>query len=151
MDIHQLLQALLATAIEGGLKLASTHIEVIISNQIRDAYDILKKPKWFELNPEYEILSLNRALTCNPSITVSMSYQKISKLLYNPLTFKKNGTSFMDLFFMEKPQYAIHGLDLDQEEKFVPKPGELFEPMIYFEDPDKVTVAASLDDMDTDE
>lgn len=151
MDIHQLLQALLATAIEGGLKLASTHLEVIVSNQIRDAEDILKKPKWFQLNPDYEILSLNRALTCNPSVTISMSYQKVSKLLYNPLTFKKNGTSFMDLFFMERPQYAINGIDLDHEEEFVPKPGELFEPMVYFEDPNKVTAAVSADDMDTDE
>ena len=112
---------------------------------------ILKKPKWFQLNPDYEILSLNRALTCNPSVTISMSYQKVSKLLYNPLTFKKNGTSFMDLFFMERPQYAINGIDLDHEEEFVPKPGELFEPMVYFEDPNKVTAAVSADDMDTDE
>ena len=150
MDIHQLVQALLATVIEGGLKIASTHLEIIVSNQIRDAEDILKRPKWYLYNPDYEILSLNRALTCNPSITVSMSYQKVSKLLYNPLTFKKNGTSFMDLFFMEKPQYAINGMDMDAEEEFTPKPGEFFEPMVYFEDPDKVTAMAYNDTDDED-
>ena len=139
MDIHQLLQALIDTIIEGGLNVASTHIELIMSNQIRDAHDILQRPKWFLYDPDYEILSLNRALTCNPSITVSLSYQKVSKLLYNPLTFKKRGVSFMDLFFMEKPQYAIHGIDQPNEEEFKPEPGEFYEPMIFFENPNKIT------------
>ena len=139
MDIHQLLQALIDTVIEGGLNIASTHLEVIMSNQIRDAHDILERPKWFLYDPDYEILSLNRALTCNPSVTISMSYQKVSKLLYNPLTYRKRGSSFMDLFFMEKPQYAIRGIEEPKEEEFKPTPGELYEPMIFFEDPNKVT------------
>lgn len=146
MNIHQLLQALIDTVIEGGLKIASTHLEVIMSNQCRDAINILEKPKWYNHNPDYEILSLNRALTCNPSITISMSYQKVGKLLYNPLTFKKNGTSFMDLFFMERPQYAIKGIEEPKNEEFVPKPGELFEPMIFAEDPNKVTKYAEDED-----
>lgn len=151
MNIHQLLQALIETVIEGGLGIVSTHLEVILSNQCRDAENILEKPKWYLRNPDYEILSLSRSLTCNPSITVSMSYQKVSKLLYNPLTFKKNGASFMDLFFMEKPQYAIKGIE-ETEEEFVPKPGEFYEPMIFMEDPNKITVApAETIDDDTDE
>lgn len=151
MDIHQLLQALLETANDGGLGISSTHIEVIVSNQLRDPEDVLKKPKWFLYDPDYEILSLNRALTCNPSITVSMSYQKVGKLLYNPLTFKKNGSSFMDLFFMEKPQYAIQGIEPPKEEEFKPNPGEFYEPMIFFEDPNKVTASASIPDDCDDE
>ena len=149
LDIHQLLQALLDTVNEGGIKIASTHIELIVSNQIRDAEDKLKKPKWYEKNPAYEIYSLNKALTENPSITISMSYQKVSKLLYNPLSFKKTASSFMDLFFMEQPQYAIAGVDREEEE-FVIKPGELIDPMIIHEDPNKITVAPSesIDDED---
>ena len=139
LNIHQLLQALIDTVIEGGLNIASTHLEIIVSNQVRDASDILKKPKWFLYDPDYEILSLNRALTCNPSVTVSMSYQKVSKLLYNPLTYRKRGSSFMDLFFMERPQYAIHGIDEPKDEEFKAAPGEIYEPMIFFEDPNKVT------------
>lgn len=141
MDIHQLLQALIDTVIEGGLNIASTHLEVIMSNQIRDANDILEKPKWFLYDPDYDILSLNRALTCNPSVTISMSYQKVSKLLYNPLTFRKNGSSFMDLFFMEKPQYSIMGIDPPEEEEFKPKPGELYEPMIPIGNPNSITAS----------
>ena len=139
LDIHQLLQAVIDTVIEGGLNIASTHLEIIISNQIRDAHDILKKPKWFMYDPDYEILSLNRSLTDNPSVTISMSYQKVDKLLYNPLTFRKRGASFMDLFFMERPQFAINGLEEPKDEEFKPTPGEYYEPMIFFEDPDKIT------------
>lgn len=139
LNIHQLLQALIDTVIEGGLNIASTHLEIIVSNQVRDANDILERPKWFLYDPDYEILSLNRALTCNPSVTVSMSYQKVSKLLYNPLTYRKRGASFMDLFFMERPQYAIHGIDEPKDDEFRPAPGEFYEPMIFFEDPNKVT------------
>ena len=115
-------------------------LEIIISNQVRDANDILKKPKWFMYNPDYEILSLNKSLTDNPSVTISMSYQKVDKLLYNPLTFKKRGASFMDLFFMERPQYAINGLiDPSEDEIKEKKKGDLIEPMVFINDPDKVT------------
>lgn len=147
--IHTLLQALIDTAIEGGLNIASTHLEVILSNQIRDKENILERARWFEINPEYEILPLNKALTNNPSVTISMSYQKVSRLLYNPLTYKKNGSSFMDLFFMEKPQYAIRGIDYNPEEdpnRY--KHGEYCDPMIFFEDPDKITVQANKDGVD---
>lgn len=148
-NIHQLLQALIDTTIEGGLNIASTHLEVIVSNQVRDANNILERAKWYEVNPEYEILSLNRSLTCNPSVTISMSYQKVSRLLYNPLTFKKNGSSFMDLFFMEKPQYAINGEEYNPEEdlsKF--KHGDLIDPITFFSDPDKVTLQVGNDSDD---
>lgn len=143
MDIHQLLQSLIDTVIEGGLNVASTHLEVILSNQVRDPDNILEKPKWYNINPGYEILSLNRALTTNPAVSISMSYQKVSKQLYSPLTFKKKGSSFMDLFFMEKPQYAINGMEPPKEEKFIPEPGEMYEPIIFIDDPDKVTVSKS--------
>ena len=138
-DIHNLLQALIDTVIEGGLNIASTHLEVIMSNQIRDKDNILERARWYEYNPSYEILSLNKALTCNPSVTISMSYQKVSRLLYNPLTFKKHGSSFMDLFFMEKPQYAIHGIENDPNKSDNKKNGTLIEPMIFIDNPDSVT------------
>ena len=150
MDIHQLLQALVDTVIEGKLDIASTHLEIIVANQVRDADDILEKAKWYNQNPRYEILTLNKALTCNPSVTISMSYQKVGQLLYNPLTFKKHGSSFMDLFFMEQPQYAIQGIDPPGSVKFEPKPGEVFSPFNIIENPDKVTVAAT-EDIDIDE
>ena len=41
-----------------------------------------------------------------------------------------------------QPQYAIHGVE-KVEKEFEPKPGELFDPMIMLENPDKITVAPS--------
>ena len=148
MTIHQLLQAVIDTVIEGGLKIASTHLEVVIGNQCRDNENILERPKWYLHNPGYEILSLNRSLTCNPSVTISLSYQKVSKVLYNPLTFKKNGSSFMDLFFMEQPQYAIKGMDVPNVKPFKRVKGEIYEPMIFTEDPNKVTLGDQNEDID---
>ena len=40
----------------------------------------------------------------NPSIAVTLSYQRTSQALYNPSTFKKTKPSVLDLFFMEQPQ-----------------------------------------------
>ena len=103
-DRHSLLQALLETMKEGGIDVTSVHAEIILSNQIFDAEDILEKPTWNEYDPKYQIQTLDRALKNNPSIIVSLSYQDISSTLYNPLTYKRNGISFMDLFFMESPK-----------------------------------------------
>ena len=151
MDLNQLLQSLIDTVIEGGLSVASTHLEVILSNQVRDPDNILEKPKWFLLNPGYEILSLNRALTLNPAVTVSLSYQKVGKSLYSPITFKKKGSSFMDLFFMEKPQYAINGTEPPKDDEYIPTPGELYEPITFIDDPDRVTVSAQTSSDDEDD
>lgn len=152
MDIHQLTQMIIQTVIEGGLNISATHLEVIISNQCRDAEDILRKPRWFEHDPGYQILSLNKALTCNPSVTVSMSYQKVSKLLYNPLTYAKNGTSFMDLFFMEQPQYAIKGIDPpDTIDANWPTVGDLEVPVVFGEDPNGITISKNSKELDDDE
>lgn len=148
-NIHELLQNIIGAVIDGGLNIASTHLEVIISNQCRDADNILERPKWYMYHPDYQILTLDQALTSNPSVTVSLSYQKVKRMLYNPLTFKKNGASFMDLFFMEQPQYAIYGIDKKEEPK-PHKPGEIMSPMTFFEDPNKAT-APKYEDEDTDD
>ena len=42
---------------------------------------------------------------------------------------------------MEQPQYAIQGMDIPEDEVFVPTPGELYDPLIPIGDPNKVTAA----------
>ena len=76
--------------------------------------DVLSMPQWEYNNEPYQILTLNEALTDNPSITVSLSYQKITRALFDPLSFRKRGTSFLDLFFMEKPQTYLSGVEIVQ-------------------------------------
>lgn len=148
-SISDLYQDLIDTTVEGGLNIAATHLEVILSNQIRDPEDIFDKPHWWEYNPPYNIITLNEALTNNPSVVVSMSYQKIKRMFYNPLTFKKKGASFMDLFFMETPQRVIYDVPEDAEVKR--KPGEFVDPIVPIEDVNKITAPVVEEDLDEDD
>lgn len=146
LSLDELVQNLLDTNVKGGLNVSSVHIELILMNQIRSATDILGKPDWNSDHPEYQILSLNGALTNNPSITISFQYQKIYKMLSNPLTYQKTAPSFMDLFSMEYPQYAIRGLELPTRDEIAVHKGwepgaNLQDPMYWFEsDPNGATV-----------
>lgn len=103
---HSLLQKLIETLIEGKMYVMGVHIATILSNQIFDTDNVLLKPDWSIPNQEYQIFTLNQSLNCRP-ITISLSYEKIDRMLYNPLTFNKRGPSFMDLFFQVKPQDMI--------------------------------------------
>lgn len=108
MDRHQLLQSFIDTIIEGGLDIDAVHLEIILSNQIRNIDDVLELPDWSNIDEPYSVLTLDRSLTENPSVTKTLMYQKLSRTLYNPLTFRKNKPSFMDLFFMDKPQEYLN-------------------------------------------
>lgn len=107
LNRHQWLQCVLDRIIESGLNVDSVHLEVILMNQLRNIDNILDTPKWEYPNEECTMLTLKQALGNHPSVTIGLSYQNIKKMFYNPLTFKKNKPSFMDLFFMEKPQLYL--------------------------------------------
>lgn len=94
-------------SIDGGLHLDSIHLELILSNQIVNPNDILTRPNWNIPEVSYRLLTLNEALTNNPSVIISLLYKDLNKVLYNPLTFAKHGPSFFDLFYMEQPQKYI--------------------------------------------
>ena len=143
--IHELLQELMDTNIEGNMGISAVHYETILMNQIRSADDVLERPNWNHPNPSYRILTLDEALMKNPSITISLSYQKITKSLYTPLTFKKSGASFMDLFFMKKPQLVIRDIT-EEEAQPAREPGVMYEPISIVDDIDKFTA----DDLESD-
>ena len=92
------------TTIEGGLSIDAVHLEVILSHQCKREDSNLLEPEWELENAPYRMISLNEALKDNPSITVSLMYKDINKLLYYPLSFKKTAPSVLDLFYMTKPQ-----------------------------------------------
>ena len=115
-DRNSLLQSLLEALIECGLDISSVHAEVILSNQMRSVEDILLIPQWQHPNEECKLLTLKQSLNTHPSVSVSVSYEKISKMLYNPLTFRKRKASIMDLFFMDKPQnYLTKDVELNKD------------------------------------
>jgi hypothetical protein len=130
----KLLEKLLETVIKGGIDCASVHLEVILSNQIKDPTDRLKEVNWLVPDAKYEILTLNEALTDNQSIINSLVYQKLAKTLYTPMTFKKKGASIFDPFFMHKPKKFLNANHEVWDEQNQPKirPGEC--PVMFVKD-----------------
>lgn len=119
--IEEVLEDLLDTTIEGRVNVDAVHLEVILSNQIRSIKDILDMPNWDIPNEQYQLIGLTKALTDNPSVTISLLYEKISKALYYPLNFKKKKSSSTDLFFMTQP----HMLE-NIPDKYPKQPSKLF-------------------------
>ena len=109
---HELLQFMLQEINNGNLNIMSVHCETILANQIRDTEDILERPDWTVRDKTYQNLTLKQALTNNPSLTITLAFEKLGNTLYSPQTFKKRRASFMDLFFMEKPQLYLRGEEI---------------------------------------
>lgn len=97
-------QELVETVIDGGLNLDAIHLEMILSHQCVSTESNLLDPQWQYANEEHVMISLNERLRDNPSVTISLMYKDIGKLLFYPLTFMKSKASVMDLFYMTKPQ-----------------------------------------------
>ena len=104
MDKDQIVQNLVDLIIDGNLTIDAIHLEVILSNQCVNPDDLIHKPNWNDPNAKSKMITLNQALTNNPSVIISLLYKDLHKVLYNPLTFTKNAPSFFDLFFCEQPQ-----------------------------------------------
>ena len=107
MTKDRILQEFVTAVLNGGLNVDAIHLEVILSNQIREGLDedkILSTPHWEFDKADYALVNLDTALKNHPSITTTLEYQKVSKTLYSPLSYKKSAPSQMDLFFMNKPQ-----------------------------------------------
>lgn len=141
--ISGLLQEILDTNVEGNMNVSAIHYSVILMNQIRSTEDILDTPDWNSDNPHYQILTLNEALNSNPSVLISLSYQKIAKLMYTPLTYRKHKASFIDLFFMEKPQRLLRDLPDDNVGVNDIVAGEIYEPIVLLDPPDAITSSAA--------
>lgn len=119
--IHQAVEEVIDTIIEGKINVDAVHVEVLLANQCRSADEILEMPNWDIPNEPYRLLGLNKALTDHPSITISLEFEKQSKALYYPLNYKKKQANAMDLFFMTQPQDLLSVEDKDPN-----KPKRLF-------------------------
>ena len=124
-DRNSVMQHMLDLIIEGRLHIMSIHMEMILMNQIRSVSNILEKPDWDCPNEDYNLLTLDQALTDNPSITISLLYQNLTRVLFNPVSFKKTAPNPMDLFFVKQPQNFLSDTSnivetKDKEELFCP-------------------------------
>ena len=134
---EQFLENLIDIVIEGGIKIDAVHLELIISNQIRkfikEKEDILDLPDWGKPNEKYSLITLNKALTNNPSVTVSLQYQYIKKLLVDPLSYKKSKPSSVDLIFQEQPQIYAN-MRPENKDHIKSDKEEIFEPIKFVTD-----------------
>lgn len=108
MTKDKLVNTFINTIIISNLSVQAVHLEVIVMNQIRALENVLEKPNWLIPGAEYQILTMKQALEKNPSVIISLLNEKLEKMFYMPLTFKKTAPSFVDLFFMEQPQAYIN-------------------------------------------
>lgn len=124
-DKNSILQQFIMTLQDCNLNVHSSHIEVLLMNQIRRGDDILETPEWqYQNQKNYKIITLKKALSNNPSITVSLMYQEIKRMLINPITYQKKAPSITDLFFMTQPQEYLSS-------KYVEGKENIIHPLIY--------------------
>lgn len=132
MTKDRILQEFVVAVLNGGLNVDAIHLEILLSNQIRLGLtdeEILERPLWEFDEEKYALINLDSALKNNPSITTTLEYQKVSKTLYNPLSYRKNKPSQMDLFFMNKPQDYMTSVETVKSKE----PKELIKGIIYDE------------------
>lgn len=102
--IDEMVQKLIELLIESNIPAYAVQIELIVNRLIRDVNDIYHRPN-FKLNkmPEYEILTVNKALINHPSVFVSLSFQELKRqILSDELFYDKKDAGYLDPFFKKK-------------------------------------------------
>lgn len=103
-DHEQVTQMMLDLVIESNIDADSIHGEMIIRSLIRSQKDILEVPNFNRYNAieDIQLMTIKSALNNHPSISVSLSFQYLSKQFDTPLTFRKEAVSYLDPFFKSK-------------------------------------------------
>ena len=125
-DKNSIIEEFISTNLQGNIRLNAVHFEVILMNQIRGE-DLLTSPDWSQKNPEYQIITLDKALSDNKSITVRMQSNKLKRALNHPDNQRLYQSSNMDLFAMVHPQEFMSrefksSLPEDQQDKPIINP-----------------------------
>lgn len=121
-DKNSFLQSFLMILQECNLKINAVHSQVLLMNQIRAKDHIHHKPQFEYPNQQnYQLITLKKALESNPSVTVSLMFQNIKRILSDPMTFEKTAPAISDLFFMTKPQEYLSDEYVIRSEKQSPE------------------------------
>jgi hypothetical protein len=104
----ELIQKIQMSVLKGQIVTDSIHLEVLLANQIRSEENKLLMPNWYNKNEPYELLTLDEALSNNPSPIVSLTYGRLQRMLTRPFSFSKFSTSIFDPFFMRKPKKMLN-------------------------------------------
>lgn len=103
-DHEQVAQMMLDLVIQSQIPADSIHGEMIIRSLIRSNKDILEVPNFnrYDAIEDIQLMTIKSALNNHPSISVSLSFQYLSKQFDSPLTFRKEAVSYLDPFFKAK-------------------------------------------------
>jgi hypothetical protein len=85
--------------IRNGIALDSVHVEVIIRNLIRDPVERGRRPDFSVESPPYSVLRLADAIVRSDALAQSLSFENVTQQLGSPSTFRKSGTSLLDVFY----------------------------------------------------
>ena len=108
----EMVQMMLGLLIESKISAMSVHSEMIIRQMIRDSENILKRPNFSRLicEDEYQILSIRKVLTHNPSITTSLATPYLKRQLVQiQETLEKTEMSALDELYkhnLVEPDFA---------------------------------------------
>lgn len=100
----ELAQDFFETLIRAGIRCRHVQAEVILNRLIRDADNLYARPDFSKFeNPNYKILTLNKALLNTKAPTIGFSYQELKRqILSDALYEEKDGSSYLD------PLYATN-------------------------------------------
>ena len=110
-----LLEAFIDANIAGGIRINAVHFETLLMNQIRHIDDLITKPDWSNKNEPCQLVTLDQALSDNPSINVRLQSSKLKRTLIHPSNRYLSAPSNMDLFTVEKPQEFINSSYIDKD------------------------------------
>lgn len=134
-DRDSILEEFVNTNINGGIRLNAVHFEILLMNQIRAFDDELLKPDWTRPGEAYQILTLSKSLSNNPSIAVRLQSNKIQQALRNPQNRRIKQPAITDLFFMEQPQEYLDEDIISDEYKPISDIESNIEQPISFDNP----------------
>lgn len=103
-NINDISQRFIDLLVESGISASAVAAEFIINRLIRSEDDIFERPDFSTYRmPKYKIITVAKALEKNKSPLVGLSYQFVKRQLVSDDTInKKDATSYLDPFFMEK-------------------------------------------------
>lgn len=133
MKVHDrasILTEFIDANLQGNIRLNAVHFEVMLMNQIRDKNDILASPDWSTKNPEYQLITLDKALSDNKSVTIRLQSNKLKRGLNHPDNSKLYQSSNMDLFSMVHPQDFMSG-DYESSSDGDDRDREIIDPLIF--------------------
>lgn len=128
-DRHSILSEFIDANLQGNIRLNAVHFEVMLANQLVDKNDILESPDWSVKNPECELITLDKALSCNPSVTIRLQSTKFKKALNHPDNTKLYKHSNMDLYSMVHPQEFMGNYESSLSEEERDKP--IIDPIMW--------------------